>query len=176
MQLSWCIQTAKNFLVHNGTTDQDSPKKLEEALQAINAWCQKLELPQLEQLSLESLDALAKNLQLKYPKHLVKNRNFGMLCNLVDYRKHGLHRSFRLLWGTLFQRKASPDKIETSVLWRGFRQVTTPTTYSCDVFPFISYYSNEEEQTTVSSFAWRLFRRETSPQGNKLWLFFLPFQ
>ena len=174
-RLSILIKTAK-LAIYRNVADADSASKHEEYRMSINESCQKLGLAQLGQMSHESLDALAKELELKYPKSLIQNRSFGMLLDLVDYRKNGANSSFSLIWGTLFKRKTSPEKNETSVLWRGFRQVTTANQSSREIFPFISYYSNQEEQTTVSAFAWRLFRRETSPDGNKLWLFFIPFQ
>ncbi len=142
----------------------------------INELCDDLDLEPPAEMTVGNLDDLASRLELKYPRTTIRNRSFGMLLDLVDYEKLDGNSSFKLLWGTLFKREASPAKTETSVLWRGFRQVTTPTAKSREIFPFITYYSNQEDQTTVSSFGWRLFRRETSPEGNKLWLFFIPFQ
>ena len=138
--------------------------------------CRKLDLAPPGALTHESLFALAQELESRHPLQRVQNRHVGMLLNLVDYRKELDESSFKLLWGSLFSHKAMQGKTETTVLWRGFRQVTTPTQSSREVFPFISCYRNREDNTSVSSFAWRLYRRETSPKGNRLWLFFIPFQ
>lgn len=175
-KLSLLIRTAKAIIVYRNALTQDTCLELDEKRQFINEMCQKLALPPIEQLSHESLETLEKELECKYPKSNIQNRSFGMLLDLLDYRKNDRGSTFSLIWGTLFKRKTSPMQNETSVLWRGFRQVSTPTQSSCEVFPFISYYNNQEDQTTVSAFAWRFFRRETSPDGNKLWLFFIPFQ
>ncbi|MBR6373665.1 MAG: hypothetical protein IKS20_10825, partial [Victivallales bacterium] len=167
-KLSLLIRTAKATIVYRNALTQDTCLELDEKRQSINEMCQKLALPPIERICNESLETLEKELECKYPKSNIQNRSFGMLLDLLDYRKNDRGTTFSLIWGTLFKRKTSPMKNETSVLWRGFRQVTTPTQSSCEVFPFISYYNNQEEQTTVSAFAWRFFRRETSPDGNKL--------
>ena len=145
-------------------------------LQSINAKCKLLGLDQIEQLTHASLESLADDFERKYTRSLVKDRKFGMLLNLVGYRHlHDDSTSFKLLWGALLNHKSSQDISENTILWRGFRQVTTPTTTSREIFPFISYYNSKEDDTTTFAFAWRLFRHESSPNGSKLWLFFIPF-
>ena len=145
-------------------------------LHSINSRCQHLGLDKIEQLTHASLESLADDFERKYTRNLVKDRRFGMLFNLIDYRHlYNDSTSFKLLWGALLNHKSSHDISENTILWRGFRQVTTPTTTSREVFPFISYYNSKEDGTTAFSFAWRLFRHESSPNGSKFWLFFIPF-
>ena len=177
-QLANLIKNA-NYYINDrniSPSDTDFAQKLEDYRRLINEICQKLGLEPLNQLTYESIDTLSDSLEHKYSPHSIPNRRFGMLLNLVDYKETDDSSTFSLLWGSLFKRKMSPMENETTVLWRGFRQVTTPNQSNCEIFPFISYYNNQKEQTTVSAFAWRLYRRETSPAGNKLWLFFIPFQ
>ena len=173
------IQTAPNAIYYNQNAKGNpyAERALETTRKRINEMCQHLELEPLDQLTLENLDTLANDFASKYPRSLVKNHSFGMLLDLIDYEQYyDSGTSFKLLWGALFRRESYQEMTESSVLWRAFRQVTTPTTTSREIFPFISYYHDEEDDSTVFSFAWRLFRRETSPEGNKLWLFFIPFQ
>ena len=152
------------------------PLKKKTARRLINDKCQLLGLEPIDQLTHESLDALANDLELKYPRSLVKDPSFGMFLDIIDYEREDDKTTFKLLWGALSRHESSPELTEDTILWRAFRQVTTPTTTSREIFPFISYYHDKKEDATVFSFAWRLFRRETSPEGDKLWLFFIPFQ
>ena len=146
-------------------------------LQSINEQCQKLGLEPLDQLTHKKLDALADSFAHKYPRSLTYDRSFGMLLDILKYKQNDIRStSFKLLWGALLSRETSPEATESTFLWRGFRQFTTPDTTSREIFPFISYYHNKKDNATDFSFAWRLFRRETSPDGNKLWFFFIPFQ
>ena len=173
------IQTAPYDILRNQNAKGNpyAERALATKHKLINEKCQHLGLAPLEQLTYENLDVLANDFERKYPRSLVKNHSLGMLLDLIDYEQYyDSGTSFKLLWGALFRRESSPEMTESSFLWRAFRQVTTPTTTSREIFPFISYYHDQKDDSTVFSFAWRLFRRETSPQGNKLWLFFIPFQ
>ncbi len=143
----------------------------------IQSKCQLLGLEPPSQWTHDSLDALVNALVRKYPCSLIKSHHVGLLLDMIDYERFtNGNTSFELLWGALYRHDSSPNMTVNSFLWRGFRQVTTPTETSRDIFPFISYYHDQKDNTTVTSFGWRLFRRETSPAGNKLWLFFIPFQ
>ncbi len=172
-QLDRCRRALDAAMVQGKT---QSAEQLSRHLRELNELCQELELEPLPQLTRESLDTLEQDLLRKYPMTRREKRSFGMLLDLVDYERDDEKTDFRLLWGALFRSKQEHDRSETSFLWRGYRKVATPKYTSLHVFPFISRYENHEQHTTVSSFGWRLFRRETSPQGSKLWLFFIPFQ
>ena len=176
-ELSRRIVMARHFIDQKHSASDASAEDGDEVRrQFINRGCVQLDLEPLQQVTHESLDALAEKLERKYPRSILHDCGFGTLCDIIDYERTADTTKFKLLWGALFRHEASSTGSEDAFLWRVFRQAITPATTSREIFPFISYYHNKEDNTTVASFAWRLFRRETSPDGNKLWLFFIPFQ
>ncbi len=131
-----------------------------------------------DKVDIKSPDALMKVLVEIDKKYTVTESSSGILIPPLFYRSTKGNDEY---WNILlllsdYEKKGSYSKF--SILKYLLRVEEKNDKFSCDVFPFINYSS--ENTKSSFSFMWRLFRMEKSRKNeknnHKLYLFFIPFE